>query len=118
MDSDGTSTGYNPDSTTGGREVWYTWYADTEGVFLFHDMADARSSEDATNIHGLFGAVIVEPAGASWYENFTRKKNPYAEQAVITAPGMESFREYVLFIQNGIRLMDKRGNLIQTACRR
>ncbi|MCI6004992.1 MAG: multicopper oxidase domain-containing protein [Blautia sp.] len=50
--SDGTSAGYNPDSTTSG-EIMYTWYADTEGVFLFHDMADARSSEAATNIHGF-----------------------------------------------------------------
>ena len=34
---------------------------------------------------------------------------------MITAPGIESFREYVLFIQNGIRLLDADGNLIQTA---
>ncbi len=52
MTSDGSSTGYNKDSTTA-REILYTWYADTEGVFLFHDMADPRSSEDATNIHWL-----------------------------------------------------------------
>lgn len=58
--SDGSSVGFNPDSTTN-NEIVYMWYADMEGVFLFHDMADARSSEDATNIHGLFGAVIVEP---------------------------------------------------------
>ena len=58
--SDGTSTGYNPDSTTE-DEILYTWYADTEGVFLFHDMADPGSSEESTNIHGLFGAIIVEP---------------------------------------------------------
>lgn len=57
--ADGSSVGYNNDSTTSG-EIWYTWYADTEGVFLFNDMADPRSTEDATNIHGLFGAVIVE----------------------------------------------------------
>lgn len=57
MTSDGSSVGFNPDSTTN-NEIVYTWYADTEGVFLFHDMADARSSEDATNIHGLFGAVM------------------------------------------------------------
>lgn len=57
--ADGSSVGYNGDSTTCG-EIWYTWYADTEGVFLFHDMADPRSTEGATNIHGLFGAVIVE----------------------------------------------------------
>lgn len=37
--SDGTSTGFNQDSTTDG-EIEYTWYADTEGVFLFQDMAD------------------------------------------------------------------------------
>ena len=64
--SDETSTGFNKDSTTSG-EIEYTWYADTEGVFLFHDMADSRSSEEATNIHGLFGAVIVEPPGARWF---------------------------------------------------
>ncbi len=65
--------------------------------------------------HGLFGAVIIEPPGAEWYRNFSRKKDSFAEQAVITAPGTESFREYVLFIQNGIRLLDAEGNLIQTA---
>ena len=66
MTSDGTSTGFNPDSTTD-NFIEYTWYANTEGVFLFHDMADPRSSEEATNIHGLFGTVIVEPPGARWF---------------------------------------------------
>lgn len=37
------------------------------------------------------------------------------QEAVITAPGIESFREYVLFIQNGIRLLDADDTLIQTA---
>ena len=59
--------------------------------------------------------MIVEPVGAVWYRNMTRKKDPFAEQAVISAPGMESFREYVLFIQNGIRLLDEQGELIRTA---
>lgn len=112
--SDGSSVGYNNDTTTR-EEICYTWYADTEGVYLFHDMADPRNSEDATNIHGLFGAVIVEAPGAQWYRNFTGKKDSFAQQAVITAPGVESFREYVLFIPNGIRLLDKNGNLIETA---
>ena len=58
---------YNNDSTTCG-EIWYTWYADTEGVYLFNDMADPRSTEDATNIHGLFGAVIVEVPEAKWFD--------------------------------------------------
>lgn len=114
LSSDGTSTGFNPDSTTD-REILYTWYANTEGVFLFHDMADARSSEDATNIHGLFGAVIVEPPEAKWFHPETGKEIKSGLMADIYQPGMESFREYVLFIQNGIRLLDKNNNLIQTA---
>lgn len=32
--SDGASVGYNADSTTNGT-IWYTWYAETEGVYLF-----------------------------------------------------------------------------------
>lgn len=32
----------------------------------------------------------------------------------VTAPGEESFRENVVFIQNGIRLLDKDGKLIKT----
>lgn len=31
------------------------------------------------------------------------------------APGQETFREFVVFIQNGIRLLDRDGNLIETA---
>lgn len=33
---------------------------------------------------------------------------------VITAPGTESFRECVVMIQNGIRMLDKDGNLVKT----
>lgn len=40
--------------------------------------------------------------------------NNYREQVAITAPGEEAFRENVLFIQNGIRLLDKEGNIIKT----
>ena len=36
------------------------------------------------------------------------------EEAVIAAPGTETFREFVLFAHNGIRLLDKDGNLIKT----
>ena len=61
LTSDGTDVGFNPDSTTSHR-ICYTWQADQEGVFLFSDMADTRSGEDGTNVHGLFGAIIVEAA--------------------------------------------------------
>ena len=110
----GINVGYNPkEQTVGiGESKRYLWKAEREyGSCILQSFGDMRNHR----YHGLFGAVIVEPAGAEWYENFTKKKNPFAEQAVITAPGIESFREYVLFIQNGIRLLDADGNLIQTA---
>lgn len=95
-----------------GESKRYLWYADQEyGVCIIQSFGDMRNHR----YHGLFGAVIVEPPGAEWYRNFTWKKDSFAEQAVITAPGVENFREYVLFIQNGIRLLDAEGNLIQTA---
>ena len=110
----GINVGYNPkEQTVGiGESKRYLWKAEREyGSCILQSFGDMRNHR----YHGLFGAIIVEPAGAEWYENFTKKKNPFAEQAVITAPGIESFREYVLFIQNGIRLLDADGNLIQTA---
>jgi len=97
----GINVGYNnKEQTVGiGESKRYLWKADREyGACILQSFADMRNHR----YHGLFGAVIVEPAGAQWYE-------------IITAPGEERFWEYVLFIQNGIRLLDAQGNLIQTA---
>lgn len=110
----GINVGYNNrEQTVGiGESKRYLWYADKEyGACIIQSFGDMRNHR----YHGLFGAVIVEPAGANWYRNFSGKQGMFAEQAVITAPGRDSFREYVLFIQNGIRLLDKDGELIQTA---
>ena len=109
MTSDGNSTGFNTDSTTN-REIIYTWYADTEGVFLFHDMADARSSEEATNIHGLFGAVIVEPPGAKWFDPQTGEEIESGLMADIYEPGKPAFREYSVFFHDELEILDKEGN--------
>lgn len=108
--SDGTSTGWNPDSTTDG-EIQYTWYASTEGVFLFHDMADARSSEDATNIHGLFGAVIVEPPEAKWFHPETGEEIKSGLMADIYQPGKPAFREYAVFFHDELEIVDKNGEV-------
>ena len=106
--SDGTSAGLNPDSTTD-DEIEYTWYADTEGVFLFHDMADPRSSEEATNIHGLFGAVIVEPPGAEWFHPETGEEMKSGLMADIYQPGKPAFREYTVFFHDELEILDKDG---------
>ena len=42
--SDGAFVGFNRNTTTYNR-ITYTWYADREGVYLFHDMGDTRSGE-------------------------------------------------------------------------
>ena len=110
----GINVGYNEmEQTVGvGESKRYLWHADREyGACIIQSFGDMRNHR----YHGLFGAVIVEPPGATWYRNFTRKEDGFAEQAVITAPGTENFREYVLFIQNGIRLLDAEGNQIRTA---
>lgn len=111
--SDGTSAGFNKNTTTR-HKIVYTWYANREGVYLFHDMGDTSSSENGTNIHGLFCAIIIEPAGAFWYRNFSFSKAFHEDDAVITVPGVESFRECVVMIQNGIRMLDSEGNLVKT----
>lgn len=113
LTSDGAEVGYNPDTTT--RDfISYKWYAEREGVYLFSDMGDTRSGEDGTNVHGLCGAIIIEPPASKYYHNILSIKKNYEEQSVITAPGVETFREFVLFAHNGIRLLDKKGNVIKT----
>lgn len=106
--SDGASVGYNADSTTF-REITYTWYAAREGVFLFHDMADARSSEEATNIHGLFGAVIVEAPEAKWFDPQTGEELESGLFADIYVSGRPAFREYAVFFHDELEMKDKDG---------
>lgn len=108
MTADGTSTGFNQDSTTD-HEIVYTWYANTEGVFLFHDMADVRSSEEATNIHGLFGAVIVEPPEARWFDPETGEEIESGLMADIYQPGKPAFREYSVFFHDELEILNKDG---------
>lgn len=109
----GINVGYNNrEQTVGpGESKKYLWYADREyGACLLSSFGDLRNHR----YHGLFGAVIVEPPGAEWYRSFSLAKACHEEEAVITAPGIESFRECVVLIQNGIRMLDKDGQLVKT----
>jgi hypothetical protein len=64
---DGSHVGANPPSLApSGGEYRYEWTAQHEGVFPFHDGGDYSGGEDGTNVHGLFGAFIVEPVGTIW----------------------------------------------------
>ena len=113
VNDSGINVGYNNrEQTVGvGESKKYLWYADREyGSCILQSFGDMRNHR----YHGLFGAIVIEPAGARWHRNFSLAKAVYDEEVVITAPGMESFRECVLLIQNGIRMLDSDGNLIKT----
>ncbi len=107
--SDGASVGFNRDSTTKNRII-YTWYATKEGVYLFHDMGDTTSSEDGTNIHGLFGAIIVEAAESKWLNPQTGEELESGLFADIYNPARPSFREYAVFFHDELEMKDKNGN--------
>ena len=110
----GINVGYNNmEQTVGiGESKRYLWYADKEyGSCIIQSFGDMRNHR----YHGLFGVILIEPAGSKWYKNFSFKKAAFEEQTAIVAPGEESFRECVVVIQNGIRMLDKNNMLIQTA---
>lgn len=110
----GINVGYNNrEQTVGvGESKKYLWYADQEyGSCILQSFGDTRNHR----YHGLFGTILIEPAGAKWYKNFSLRKGIYDEEAVIVAPGVESFRECVVMIQNGIRMFDCDGELVKTA---
>ena len=106
--SDGANVGLNPDTTTSGS-ITYTWHADKEGVYLFSDMADARSGEQGTNVHGLFGAIIVEAAGSFWLDPVTGKPLQSGLFADIYHPAKPAFREYAVFFHDELEIDTKDG---------
>jgi manganese oxidase len=80
--SDGSQVGRNPPSLVAGPgapplddeagfDGVYHWACEHEGVFPFHDGGDYSGGEDGSNVHGLFGALIVEPPGATWRDPVT-----------------------------------------------
>lgn len=106
--SDGANVGFNPDTTTD-RFRCYVWQADKEGVYLFSDMADTRSNEKGTNVHGLFGAIIVEAAGSTWSDPVTGKPLDSGLFADIYNPASPAFREYAVFFHDELEILTKDG---------
>lgn len=64
---DGSHIGLNQDSTVapgGRRDVRFA--VRHEGVWPINDLADVRGTEAGSNVHGLFGTLVVEAAGSTW----------------------------------------------------
>jgi hypothetical protein len=75
-DSDGAHVGNNPDSTVApGATRTYTWFAQREGQFAINDYGSGTAFDlepitgvaDSTS-HGLYGGLVVLPAGFSWHD--------------------------------------------------
>ncbi|HWM01373.1 MAG TPA: multicopper oxidase domain-containing protein, partial [Actinophytocola sp.] len=99
--ADGGQVGRNPDSAVGpGQRGDYVWECVNEGVFFFGDLADLRGSEQGAHAHGLFGALVVEPAGSRWTDPVTGAEIVDGLYADVHVPGEPSFREYVVFMQD------------------
>lgn len=106
--SDGSSVGFNRNSTTRDK-ITYTWHAAREGVYIFHDMGDMRSGEEGTNVHGLFGAIIVEAAESRWLDPETGEELSSGLFADIYHPTEPSFREYTVFFHDELEIKNKDG---------
>jgi hypothetical protein len=75
-EDDGSHIGLNPSSLVApSYDCIFTWDCRHEGVFPFHDGGNYSGEEDGTNVHGLFGALIVEPPGAIWRDPVTGRRS-------------------------------------------
>lgn len=106
--SDGAVVGVNQPSVA---SVKYQWYAEREGIFMFSDLADPLSGEGSSNSRGLWGALIVEPPGATWTDPVTGGPLLSGCNADIHVPGAPDFREFVLFMHDEMQVRTKDGGV-------
>jgi manganese oxidase len=79
-------------------------------------MADVRNHRH----HGAFGIFIAEPKGSHYLDPVTRNEvhsvsdttHKSLSQLVISHPLLGEFRDFVVAMHDGVRLVDKGGNLI------
>lgn len=106
--SDGAANGWN--NIAGARKcetLVERFFANEElNTVLFHDHLFANMHQQ----HGMFGALIVEPAGAVFLDPKTGEELKSGTKAVIRTPDGKSFREFALFLHDFALLFDKYGN--------
>lgn len=108
--SDGAANGW---SNIAGARKYETlierFFADTElRTVFFHDHLFANSHQ----MHGVFGAMIIEEAGATFHSIRSGKELRRGTQAVIRRRDGSSFREFTLFVHDFAFLFDKDGNAL------
>jgi hypothetical protein len=107
---DGANVGDNPSSTVPvGDQRTYHWYAGTSSIGADGKPQSTPVEFGAVNLlpadelmqayHGLFGGLIVEPAGSTWVED----PGSHLSATVFRIDGL-SFRDFTLFVQNDVAL--------------
>jgi manganese oxidase len=112
--SDGAFVGCNEDTTAPpcppGNTQLYRWKVNVEGIHFFSDLGNPLSSELGSNLHGLFGALLVQPKGSWWTDPITGKEIKSGVYADIHHPFLPSFREYAWFFHDEQEVNDITGN--------
>lgn len=108
--SSGDTVGFNPDQTVGpGDVITYRWYVNGHhGTCAMWDVADLRNHRS----FGTFGAFISEPRFTSYLDPKTHEPVKTGENVVLRNPLLPDTREFVLIMHDGVRLVDKEGQLI------
>jgi manganese oxidase len=108
--SSGDTVGFNPDQTVGpGECITYRWYVNGAfGTSAMWDMADLRNHRS----FGTFGAFIAEPRFTTYHDPHTLCPVKTGANVVLKNPLLADMREFVLVMHDGVRLVDKNGQLI------
>lgn len=103
--SDGSANGWN--NIAGARQyetLIERFYANEElNTVFFHDHLFANSHQQ----HGMFGALLIEPAGASFLDPKTGQPLKKGTKAVIKTKTGGYYREFALFVHDFALLFDK-----------
>ncbi|RME42862.1 MAG: hypothetical protein D6796_13835, partial [Caldilineae bacterium] len=115
VDSAGSEVGYNADTIAApSQTITYRWSTPTdaaaEGAYYFRSHGASRQQVS----HGLFGALVLEPAGSIYLHPETRLPLASGWEAIIQDPNGVDFREFViLFHEIGdedYKILDKNGD--------
>ncbi len=111
--SDGAANGWN--NIAGARKyetLVERFFADEElRTVFFHDHLFANAHQ----LHGVFGALVIEEAGATFHNIRNGGPLRFGTQAVIQRRDGSSFREFALFVHDFAFLFDKDGKPLNAA---
>jgi hypothetical protein len=117
IQGDGTTVGYNFDQTLApGESRAMTWYVPADVGNASVPLVDFGDRVGNPH-HGLFGALLIEPAGAVWLDPATggTATGTTAEIRWVDGTTPRTTREFVAIWQDGLTLRAPDGSVLPTA---